>query len=150
MDRVLGHCPALRPPFVLDASARGLSVEPNQEGERVDRSSEDASECRGKFLRVGGGAMKEGERVGGKEDRAHELRASGMLTYGPYASQLMFPTPLLSICPFSTTQRVLIHAHTLQNSPTQFPTCTFQAPNMSLSTSHLITITIHCVHIYMN
>ena len=33
----------MRPPFVLDASAGGLSTEPNQEGERVDRSSEDES-----------------------------------------------------------------------------------------------------------
>ena len=30
----------MRPPFVLDASAGGLSIEPNQEGERVDGSSE--------------------------------------------------------------------------------------------------------------
>ena len=39
---VIAHA-ALRPPFVLDASAGGLSVEPNQEGERVDRSSEGES-----------------------------------------------------------------------------------------------------------
>ena len=40
LDRVLGHRPALRPPF---ASVGGLSVEPNQKGERVDRSSEGES-----------------------------------------------------------------------------------------------------------
>ena len=33
----------MRLPFVLEASAGGLSVEPNQEGERVDRSSEGES-----------------------------------------------------------------------------------------------------------
>ena len=43
LDSVLGHRPALRPPFVLYASAGGLSVEPNQEGERLDRSSEGES-----------------------------------------------------------------------------------------------------------
>ena len=43
LDRVLGHRPALRPPFVLDASAGGLSVEPNSEGVRVERSSDSES-----------------------------------------------------------------------------------------------------------
>ena len=46
LDRVLGHCPALRPPFVLDAVSRTY----NHEGVRVDRSSDSESSKTDKFI----------------------------------------------------------------------------------------------------
>ena len=49
-EYILGHCPALRPPFVLDTSAGGLSVEPNHKGVRVDRSSDSESSKTDKFI----------------------------------------------------------------------------------------------------